>query len=314
MSGRAARGAAAVRLAWLALVCLPFPPPAGADPLAVVEVAPGVFVHPGVHEDFTPGNAGGHANLAFIVGETAVAVVDSGGSRRQGERLLEAIRERTELPVRWVVNTHVHPDHVLGNAAFRAEGTVFVGHRKLPGAMARAGPYYLNNMRRLLGDAFAGTELVPPTLLVADRMELELGGRRLHLRAWPTAHTDNDLTVLDERTGTLLAGDLMFMERIPIVDGSLNGWLRVLDELELVAATRVVPGHGPAAAPWPEALAPQRRYLGSLRERVRAVIAVGGTMEQAVEAVAPDERDAWRLVPDNHPRNVISSYRELEWE
>ncbi|HET6467192.1 MAG TPA: hypothetical protein VFG43_02325, partial [Geminicoccaceae bacterium] len=139
-------------------------------------------------------------------------------------------------------------------------------------------------------------------------------GRRLHLRAWPTAHTDNDLTVLDERTGTLLAGDLMFMERIPIVDGSLNGWLRVLDELELVAATRVVPGHGPAAAPWPEALAPQRRYLGSLRVRVRAVIAVGGTMEQAVEEVAPDERDAWRLVPDNHPRNVISSYRELEWE
>ena len=92
----------------------------------------------------------------------------------------------------------------------------------------------------------------------------------LELRAWPTAHTDTDLTVLDTATGTLFAGDLLFMERIPVVDGSLLGWLRVMDELERLPAQRVVPGHGPPSAPWPEAAAPQRAYLEYLRDTLRA--------------------------------------------
>ena len=89
-------------------------------------------------------------------------------------------------------------------------------------------------------------------------LTIDLGGRTLELRAWPTAHTDTDLTVLDVATGTLFAGDLLFMERLPVVDGSLLGWLAVMDELEHSRRARVVPGHGPASAPWPEALAPQR--------------------------------------------------------
>ena len=72
-------------------------------------MAPGVFVHAGLHEEFSPANAGGIANLGFVVGGRSVAVVDSGGSRSQGAALLEAVRQRTALPVSHVVNTHRPP-------------------------------------------------------------------------------------------------------------------------------------------------------------------------------------------------------------
>jgi quinoprotein relay system zinc metallohydrolase 2 len=288
--------------------------PSPAAALAVSEVAPGVFVHQGPHEDFTPANAGGIANLGFVVGGRSVAVVDSGGSRRQGEELLAAVRARTTLPISHVVNTHVHPDHLLGNAAFEGTGAVVVGHAKLAGRLAEAGPFYLANLRRLLGPAFAGTELVPPDEGVAATAAIDLGGRTLELRAWPTAHTDTDLTVLDTATGTLFTGDLVFMDRMPVVDGSLLGWLAVTDELARMPAERAVPGHGPAQAPWPGAMAPQRRYLEYLRDEVRAALRRNRTLAQAVDEVPPPPGQGWRLAEENHARNVTASFTELEWE
>ena len=88
---------------------------------------------------------------------------------------------------------------------------------------------------------------MPPTLLVAGTTTLDLGGRALTLRAWPVAHSDNDLTGFDATTNTLFGGDLVFLGHIPVVDGSLKGWLRALDELQSIPAQRVVPGHGPVS-------------------------------------------------------------------
>ena len=150
--------------------------------------------------------------------------------------------------------------------------------------------------------------------MVEDALTIDLGGRVLELRAWPTAHTDTDLTVLDVATGTLFAGDLLFMERLPVVDGSLLGWLEVIDRLEALPARRVVPGHGPASAPWPSALAPQRAYLEYLRDRVRDELRRNRTLEQAVDEVPLPPGQSWRLVADNHPRNVTVSFTELEWD
>lgn len=285
-----------------------------AEPLAVREVASGVYVHQGLHEEATAENHGGIANLSFVVGGRAVAVIDSGGSAWQGRRLREAVRRVTDLPIRYVINTHVHPDHIFGNAAFLADRPDFVGHAKLPRAVAARGAYYLKGLKQRLGAAGDGTEPVPPSLTVTDWLDLDLGGRVLQLTAHRTAHTDNDLSVYDSATRTLFAGDLLFMERVPVVDGSLKGWLEVMAELRARQARRVVPGHGPAAAPWPAALDAQERYLRILLEEIRGVIRAGGTMEQAVAGVATSERDAWLLFDDYNPRNVVTAFTELEWE
>jgi quinoprotein relay system zinc metallohydrolase 2 len=286
-----------------------------AAPLTVKEIAPGVFVHTGEIALMSEENLGDIANIGFVIGEKGVAVVDTGGSVPIGARLLAAIRARTDKPILYIINTHEHPDHVFGNAAFDGVGATFVGHRNLPRALTMRGEFYLKAFRRIIGDKLVDqVKLIPPTLTVADRLTLDLGGRILELQAWPTAHSDCDLTVLDKNTQTLFAGDLVFVGHLPIIDGSVKGWLGVLDALAQLPALRVVPGHGPVGLPWPEALVGERAYFEGLAKDVKQSIAKGEPVEGATKWAGQSQRDDWRLFEDYNRRNVTAAYSEFEWD
>jgi glyoxylase-like metal-dependent hydrolase (beta-lactamase superfamily II) len=145
-------------------------------------------------------------------------------------------------------------------------------------------------------------------------MTLDLGDRRLRLTAWsPAAHTDCDLTVLDETTGVLFAGDLVFMGHVPVLDGSLRGWLSILPRLAELPAKLVLPGHGPRG-PWPQALEDERRYLTVLAGDTRRLIAAGTPIAGAVPRIGQSERGRWALFDDYNPRNATAAFSELEWE
>mgnify|MGYP000308875939 FL=1 len=287
-----------------------------AAPLQMEALDHDIYVHHGVHEDLSENYHGDICNISFIVGSKGIAVIDTGGSLKVGQQLHEAIRKVSSLPILYVINTHVHPDHIFGNAAFLQDKPIFVGHEKLPDAMERRRENYLRINQQWLGDAFAGSEIVKPSALVKGTLKLELGDRTLLLTSYPTAHTNTDLTVFDNKSSTLWTGDLLFVERTPSIDGDIKGWLSVINELKVHEAENAIPGHSSILkdSNWKQQLNNEERYLWTLLNDIRASIKKGEVMEKTMSTAAASERSYWQLFDIVNRRNVNNIYPSLEWE
>jgi quinoprotein relay system zinc metallohydrolase 2 len=283
------------------------------EPLSIDQVGSGIYVHSGEIALMSAANEGAIANVGLVIGNKGVAVIDTGGSVREGRRLLGAIRQITDKPISYVINTHAHPDHVFGNAAF-APPAVFVGSHNLPQQMMERGPYYLKSFRPAMGSLLDEVKIVPPRVTVDNELLLDLGDRTLSLKAWRSSHSDSDLTVFDEKTRILFAGDLVFLRHIPVLDGSIRGWLKTIDELAKLPAASVVPGHGPTLAPWPAALDAERTYLQRLQGDCRDLIKRGVPIADASKIAAASEKSHWELFDEYNARNATAAFSELEWE
>ena len=276
----------------------------------------GIYVHHGQHLDMDTGYQGDICNTSFIVGTKGVAVIDTGGSLKVGKALREAIRQVTPLPVLFVINTHVHPDHIFGNAAFTVDHPVFVGHEKLATAMLLRKPAYDKLNIKYLGDDAKGSETITPTLPVKSPpdLNLDLGGRTLHLTAYPNAHTNTDIAVTDILTATLFTGDLLFIERTPVIEGDIKGLINVINTLKTYPAKQVVPGHGPVTFDGTTAFNNELRYLNAVLTDIRAGIKSGAGLEKTMDGAAAGEKDKWLLFDIANRRNVNTLYPGLEWE
>ena len=281
---------------------------------AIENVGDGIYVHHGVHMDIDDGYKGDICNASFVVGSKGVAVIDTGGSIKVGNQLREAIRKVTALPVLYVINTHVHPDHIYGNAAFVADKPEFVGHEKLATAMELRRDQYAKINTKLLGEDAVGSELVKPTIAVKTTLEVDLGDRKLMLTAHPVAHTNTDLSAMDIKSSTLFTGDLLFIERTPVLEGDIKGLIAELEKLKSSATKQVVPGHGPVTKDWKLAVENEQRYLTALLMDIRASIKKGESMESAMNTAAASEKDKWQLFDIANRRNVNIIYPALEWE
>ena len=294
---------------------------------AIENVGDGIYVHHGVHMDIDDGYKGDICNASFVVGSLGVAVIDTGGSIKVGNQLRDAIKKVTDKPILYVINTHVHPDHVYGNAAFVPSNPnqakpEFVGHEKLATVMELRREQYAKINTKLLGEDAIGSELVKPTIAVKTTLELDLGDRRLTLTAHPVAHTNTDLSVIDikadSKSSTLFTGDLLFIERTPVLEGDIKGLIAELEKLKSSATNKaikqVVPGHGPVTKNWKLAIENQQRYLTTLLTDIRTSIKKGESMESAMNTAAASEKDKWQLFDIANRRNVNIIYPALEWE
>jgi len=289
----------------------------------VNEVAEGIYVRVGKHAP--PFEATNVANIGFVIGESCVAVIDSGAGVADGEALLCAVRETTTLPICYLLLTHHHFDHVMGNSVFanalqsQTPSLEIIAHEKLAPALQQSAEYYLTRLSDDANNPLPSDLIVLPTQTVKlnETTTVDLGGRSLELTAFGPAHTNNDISILDSKTNTLWSSDLLFVEHVPTIDGSfgsINGWLDVIDKLQAVNAEIAVPGHGPASVPWPGGGDPMRRYLSVVRQEIRAIIADNGSLDDAQARVGLSEATQWRMFEHHHRRSVINAFTELEWE
>ncbi|HYN53916.1 MAG TPA: quinoprotein relay system zinc metallohydrolase 2 [Methylotenera sp.] len=286
---------------------------------AVENISDGIYVHHGEHLDIDTGYQGDICNISFVVGSKGVAVIDTGGSLKVGNELKSAIKKVTSLPILYVINTHVHPDHIFGNAAFlpsdsKEDKPVFVGHAKLADAMQLRKEAYDKLNIKYLGAAAKGSEIVKPTLLVKAPMELDLGDRSLKVTPYLVAHTNTDISVIDSKTQTLFTGDLLFIDRTPVIEGDIKGLIATIELLKTYPIKQVVPGHGRVTKDWIKALDNEQRYLTTLLADIRANIKKGISMESTMDTAAASEKDKWLLFDITNRRNVNTIYPALEWE
>ncbi len=285
----------------------------GAQPASMNDVGNGLFIREAPHQEATKSNKGGIANIGFITGRDSVLVFDPGGSLDDGAWLRSEIRKRTSRPISHVVMSHIHPDHCFGAAAFVDEKPEFIGHHALGAALDMRATYYRERLVEILGEGSVG-DIVYPNRMIDQSAEIDLGDRVIEVVAHKTAHTSCDLSLFDKSTGTLLTADLLFVDRVPSLDGSLRGWLLEIEKLKGIRPARAVPGHGPAVVQFEPAMAKQLVYLNSLVSGTQKAIADGMTIDEASRTVAAEEGEGWALFDDYNGRNVIQAYKELEWE
>ncbi|MDU9022865.1 quinoprotein relay system zinc metallohydrolase 1 [Pseudomonas corrugata] len=271
---------------WMLLICLCLPAWACADySLKPRQIAEGTWLLEGSTENFAKANGGNIVNTGFIVTDAGVVVIDTGPSKRYGEALRQVIAATTGKPVVQVLLTHHHPDHVLGNQAF---SDVPIG--ALAGTtdlLRQQGDAMAENMYRLVGDWMRGTEVVLPTQVLAPGT-LKVGNHSLRLLQL-AGHTGADLAILDETTGVLFAGDLVFYERALTTPNSpgLEVWLKDLDTLQALPWKLIVPGHGPVAGD-ARPFAQMRDYLGWLDQLLRDGAARGDDMAEMIRSPIPE--------------------------
>jgi quinoprotein relay system zinc metallohydrolase 2 len=276
-------------------------------------------VHHGIHQDIDEGYHGDICNASFVVGTKGVAVIDTGGSIKVGNQLRAAIKKITDKPILYVINTHVHPDHIYGNAAFLPSNSndvkpEFIGHEKLATAMELRREAYDKLNAKLLGEDAKGSVLVKPTIAVKNVQELDLGDRKLAITAHPVAHTNTDLSAIDSKSSTLFTGDLLFIERTPVLEGDIKGLIAELEAFKSQPIKQVVPGHGAVTKDWKLAIENQQRYLNALLTDIRAAIKAGKSMNDTMDTAAASEKDKWLLFDIANRRNVNIIYPALEWE
>jgi len=229
------------------------------EPLTLTEIAPGLFVHVGNMALMTRTNEGAIANVGFVVGNDAVAVVDSGGSVREAHRLLAAIRSRTTKPIRYVLNTHQHGDHTGGNDAMMTANAQVVITKQ-----ARA------NM-------VAAKQPGLPQVTFTDEAQVFLGGKEVAAKYVGRGHTNGDAVILFPTERVIHMGDLYVSGIAPFCDssagGSIKEWDATIRRALALDFDKVIPGHGPVTTK--ADLTKWAQTLGTIRERVKSACAGG---------------------------------------
>lgn len=233
--------------------------------------------------DDAKGEAG--ANAGFVIGDDGVAVIDTFENPEASKQLLTEIRKLTQLPIKFVVNTHYHIDHVAGNSLFQQNGAVVLAQRNVPGWI------HTENLK------FFGKDIKPeqrkmvetlgsPDAVYETGVTLFLGSRRIDVRVFP-GHTGGDSVVFIPDANVVFTGDLFWRNTLPnLIDATTSAWIPTLNSVvEIAPDATYVPGHGDVGNA--NDVKNFRDYLAFLRENIAPAVQQNKTGDDLVDAVLP---------------------------
>ena len=277
-----------------------------APPFAIKQIGKGVYAA-------ISGRAGG--NTGFIIGDNAVLVVDTFISQTPARDLLAEIRKVTNQPVKYVVNTHYHLDHVAGNAIFTEAGATVIAHRNERAWVRTENlKFYQQNGATPTAEQRAQVaNLVEPQIAYDHMLEVNLGSRLVRVVYLP-GHTGGDSVVYIPDANVVFAGDLAWNQRIPnLIDATTSAWIETLDKMTTVHPNATfIPGHGDVANV--QDVKAFRDYLATLRASIQKAQAAGETSDALTQTVLAELKPKYGAGPGFErlgPLNVQQTAAEL---
>ena len=252
------------------------------------------------------------ANAAFVVGPRGVVVIDTGMSFAEGARIIAAVRTVTPRPIRLVILTQPEQSSIFGAAAFQEMGIPVLMHKDAAALMASRCDACLRNLKTSLGDdAMAGTRVVEPDRLVSGNAAIDVIGRRLRVVAPPWSSAPGALAVLDERTATLFAGNIVSIRAVPDTrDADPRGWPPALAILAATRCRHLVPSYG--AIGRCADIDTFHRYFIDLEDRVASLLREGTSLAELAERCDLPGYSSWERYDELHRANASRAYLRLE--
>jgi cyclase len=241
----------------------------------LTKIADGVYSYVD-SKDPSPAHSFG-ANAGIIIGRDGIVVVDTLISAKEAKRFIKDIRAVSDKPIRYVVNTHDHLDHVLGNSEFAKLGTTIVAQAETKAAMVKNGAGLLQRAKYfgLSDEAMSGTTVVVPSLTFSDSMEIDLGDRKIEVVHAGPSHTGGSSLVYVPDSKTLFAGDILFTNYHPNMrDGDIQGWVKALALIASMDVANIIPGHGPLSTE--KDVADMKNYLIAFDAKVKELLGKSG--------------------------------------
>ncbi len=218
-------------------------------PMRAEKLMPDVYAVVTPARDFpSVENRGWNSNSAFVVTRDGVLVVDSGSSETIGKALREVISKVTDKPVRWIINTHGHGDHWLGNAALADSKTEIISSSAVKQRIEKEGEEWVARFNGMTDGATGASRVLKPNQVYDARVAIAFGDLKAELIPSQDAHSPGDLVVWLPQQKLLIGGDVLYTQRVPATfDSKIAQWIVFLKELEALKPVKIVPGHGPVA-------------------------------------------------------------------
>ena len=275
------------------------------------EVSKSVYCFFGLPEVMDEHNNGNMSNSCFVNFGNSYLVIDSGPTYQYAAQAYKKMKNLKNLPVSYVIDTHMHDDHWLGNSYYVKLGAKIIGSKAFKELPILD---QTRMQRRISPEAYKGTTQVFPTIFVNKEKVLEINHKKVYIKSVNhKAHTNSDLYVYIPSEKIVFVGDLVFNQRLPSLrDGDINGWLEALEQIKKMSVTYIVGGHGTNVDK--KAVDFTYNYLKTLRDEVKKRLDDGEDIADVVNDVKMKKYKDVPFYDSIHRQNVEHVYRTLEWE